>query len=333
MPFPFITGKAKEFPKNPAEVIPLPEAEKIDPSKYEMDDSLVDAVNVALLLGRPLLLTGKPGTGKTRLAYRVAWELGWGEPIRFDTKSTSLARDVLYRYNTLGRFHAAQTESGSQEDLDYLEYVGLGKAIVLSRKKDQVQKFLPPGFSHIGPKQSVVLIDEIDKAPRDFPNDLLLEVDEQRFRIPELGNEEIKAAEGFHPCLIITSNSEQNLPDAFLRRCIYYHIHPPTREKLIRIIRGRIPTVSPADKNSPLLDSTLDFFEKIHKDLSLRKKPATAELLDWLQTLQGYGVQDSQELHQVSQHLQNSLGTLAKTQEDLAVLHTWVAEKKYLPPS
>ena len=115
------------------------------------------------------------------MAYRVAWELGLSEPLRFDTKSGSTARDVLYRYDTLSRFHAANTNSGSQNNLDYLDYVALGEAIVLSRKPEEVQNLMPSHFGHPGARRSVVLVDEIDKAPRDFPNDLLLEVDALRF--------------------------------------------------------------------------------------------------------------------------------------------------------
>ena len=333
MPFPFITGKKKEKPVEAVEVGLLPGAAKLDPAHYHMEDDLVDAVNVAILLGRPLLLTGDPGTGKTQLAYRVAWEMGLDEPIRFDTKSTSTARDVLYQYNTLGRFHAAQTGKGSQESLDYLEYVGLGKAIVLSQPKDQVQKFLPPDFKHTGPQRSVVLIDEIDKAPRDFPNDLLLEVDEKRFRIAEFGKNEITANINFLPVLILTSNSEQNLPDAFLRRCVYYHFLPPNSMKLAKIVRGRLPGICPTEENSPLLNSALNFFENIEK-LRWRKKPATAELLDWLQSLQGMQVKPEQKLQDVQDKLEKSLGTLAKTREDLVdVLEPWVKAKNYIPSS
>ncbi|MDH5564366.1 MAG: MoxR family ATPase, partial [Nitrospirota bacterium] len=283
MPFQFITGQATQKPAHPVELPPPSKKQQLDPAGYLMDPALADAVNVALVLSQPLLLTGEPGTGKTQLAYRVAWELGLEEPLRFDTKSGSMARDVLYRYDTLSRFHAANTNSGSQHNLDYLDYVALGAAIVLSRKPEEVQGILPPRFQHPGPRRSVVLVDEIDKAPRDFPNDLLLEVDALRFRIPEL-NEEVEADSALRPVLILTSNSEQNLPDAFLRRCIYYHIPLPDRDRLGDIVRKRVPGVISPQENAVLLDSGLDFFDEV-RGLDLRKPPSTAELLNWFQTL------------------------------------------------
>ena len=153
MSFPFITGKATQPPPQPVDLPQPSKAKQLDPAGYLIDQPLVDAINVALLLSQPLLITGEPGTGKTQLAYRVAWELGLSVPLRFDTKSGSAARDVLYRYDTLSRFHAANTNSGSQNNLDYLNYVALGAAIVLSRKPQDVQDLLPPGFDHSGARR------------------------------------------------------------------------------------------------------------------------------------------------------------------------------------
>lgn len=324
MPFPFITGRAKEPPAQPIDLPQPSRTKQLEPAGYLMDPALVDAVNVALLLSQPLLVTGEPGTGKTQLAYKVAWELGLGEPLRFDTKAGSTARDVLYRYDTLRRFHAANTNSGSQDNLDYLTYESLGNAILLSRERKDVEKILPPNFVHRGPRRSVVLIDEIDKAPRDFPNDLLLEVDNLEFSIPEL-DARVKANPELRPVLILTSNSEQSLPDAFLRRCVYYHIPLPKRERLVNIVRSRLPEISSVQENSPLLDSALDFFEDI-RGLGLQKPPSTAELLDWLQTLERDGVEHNMTVRDAPEPLEKSLSTLAKTQEDRDKLTTWVKE-------
>lgn len=324
MSFPFIDGKATNKPEKPVDLPQPSKAKQLDPAGYLMDEAMVDAVNVALLLSQPLLLTGEPGTGKTQLAYRVAWELGLDEPLRFDTKSGSTARDVLYRYDTLSRFHAANTKSGSQKNLDYVRYKPLGEAILRSRKPEEVQEVLPPKFHHPGACRSVVLIDEIDKAPRDFPNDLLLEVDALQFNIPELDlQEDIQADPELRPILILTSNSEQNLPDAFLRRCIYYHIPLPDRARLADIIRRRLPGTVANSANTVLLDSALDFFHEVRK-LGLRKPPSTAELLNWLQTLEGYGVQPDNKVTDRPGPLRKSLTTLAKTQEDLETLTSWV---------
>jgi len=325
MRFPFIDGKTTQSPQQEI-ALPLQDrAKQTDPAGYLADEPLVDAVNVALLLGQPLLVTGDPGTGKTQLAYRVAWELGLGPPLRFDTKSTSTARDLFYTYDILRRFHAANTNSGSQNNVDYITYNALGLAILLSRAAQEVYHVLPPGFQHPGKRRHVVLIDEIDKAPRDFPNDLLHEVENISFRIPELGNVEVTVDRTLSPILILTSNSEKNLPDAFLRRCIYYHIPPPDKERLAEIIHRRVLYSREPQGHTRLLDSALDFFLRL-RGLNLRKPPSTAELINWLQALEQWGAQPNQTLRDCAVPMRKTLSTLAKTREDVEELERFVAD-------
>ena len=260
------------------------------PEKYIADPGLVDACNVALLLGQPLLLTGQPGTGKTLFAYSLAWELGLAEPLKFETKSTSSARDLFYTYDALKRFQDVQANIKNQESnnsLDYLTYQALGKAILLTREPAEVADYLPTDFEHQGKKRTVVLIDEVDKAPRDFPNDILNELDLLYFRIPELGNVKIEADRNleYQPIVIITSNSEKDLPAAFLRRCVYYDVPFPDTPRLKEIINNRLGLFS-SGKNQ-FLDDALGLFEKLRSpQVNLNQKPATAELLGWLFALQ-----------------------------------------------
>jgi MoxR-like ATPase len=263
----------------------LQRREQLDPQRYRPDPGLVDAVNVALLLGQPLLLTGEPGTGKTQLAYSLAWQLGLrDEPLKFETKSTSTARDLFYSYDTLSRFHAAQTNQGSQESLDYVTYNALGVALLRANPENEVRHLIPRGFEHGGKRRSIVLIDEIDKAPRDFPNDILNEVEGMYFRISELENAKVIVEESLRPILILTSNSERHLPDAFLRRCIYYNIPFPENDSMREIVEARMGRFR--DENAAWLSTALDLFYQLREPNSgLVKKPATAELLNWLTAL------------------------------------------------
>jgi MoxR-like ATPase len=260
------------------------------PADYKPDAGLVDAVNVALLLNRPLLLTGEPGTGKTQLAYSVAWQLAGSGQLnvsspqveRFEAKSTSVARDLFYSFDTLRRFQAAQL-GGSQDNRDYITYNALGVAVLRALPREQVAAYLPRDVRHAGQVRSVVLIDEIDKAPRDFPNDLLNELDQMFFRVPELGNAPIGGTEvqsgEFAPLVFITSNSEKSLPDPFLRRCIYYNIPTPGQEELREILLARLPTLLPGE--GTLLQDALTFFHELRQNRGSRTISAP-ELLQWL---------------------------------------------------
>ncbi len=316
-----------------------------DPSGYQPDDDLVAAVNVALMLGRPLLVTGEPGTGKTELARSVAWQLGY--PLfRFDTKSSSVARDLFYTYDSIGRFDAAYLRAARErkdgkpdtalpeiDDRDFIHYQALGQAILLANNKDALEgwlakpdayrEWLPTDWSEEQklPLRAVVLIDEIDKAPRDFPNDLLAEIEELRFTIPELGNTVRQATKDFQPVVVITSNSEKHLPDAFLRRCVYHHIAFPEddsdgRERLKKIIHSRTGLAA----NDPLLADSVDFFVRVRGIANLGKKPATAEFIDWLAYLRRIGVQSRVSLVAKRNDIEvmASVGALCKSQDDVS---------------
>ncbi len=293
------------------------------PVRYKPDSGLVAAFRTALLLRRPLLLTGEPGTGKTQAANYLSWKLGYGtKALRFDAKSTSYATDLFYRFNTIGRFHAAQS-GGSTNNVNYLHYNALGEAILRARNALDVipetspalmvNDILPKDFHHDGnPVQSVVLIDEIDKAPRDFPNDLLAEIENMRFRIQELDNIEVQAPTDFKPVTIITSNSEKNLPAAFLRRCVYYHIPKPDRAVFADIVKARLGW----DPTTKLASDALDFLiytrDKVRE---LQKKPATAELLDWLLILEAHGARPDQRFRDIQDTVAETLGALIKEGE------------------
>lgn len=238
--------------------------------RYLPGDALVDAVNLAIYLERPLLLKGEPGCGKTRLAQAVSYELG----LPYETwyiKSTSRAHDGLYIYDTVGRLRNAQlaaVKKDTQHIDDPEEYVHLG----------------PLGRALKNEKRTVILIDEIDKADIDFPNDLLLELDEKRFVIEETG-QEVRAEVA--PIVFITSNDEKDLPDAFLRRCLFHYIEFPDRERLTEIVNAHI-----SDLPEPLVNAAMDRFMQLREDMKEKggagKKVSTSELIDWVRVLHRY---------------------------------------------
>jgi len=277
---------------------------------------LRDAVNVALALGQPLLLTGEPGTGKTQLASSLAYELNLPEPLVFNTKTTSAAKDLFYRYDALQHFHDAQFQKGELGVDAYVTYEALGLAILLSMEPSDANRFLPDKLKGKGPTRSVVLIDEVDKAPRDLSNDVLNEIESMSFTLKESGRT-LAADVRFRPILILTSNSEKNLPDAFLRRCVFYHIPFPNPERLRLIVKRRLaPTLT---FTSQMLENAIRHFEKI-RSLPLKKRPATAECLAWLQILQKTSIDVENLRPGQAEALVFSYAVLAKTKEDIVLL-------------
>ncbi|KAM3113485.1 AAA family ATPase [Phormidesmis sp. 146-33] len=267
---------------------------------YLPSSDLVEAVNLAIYLDRPLLLKGEPGCGKTQLASAVAYELG----LRLEAwyvKSTSRAKDGLYTYDAVGRLRDAQlAASGRLTDeqiqridhpLTYIRWGSLGR-------------------SFLSDQRSVVLIDEVDKADIDFPNDLLLELDERRFIVEETG-QEIKAK--VSPIVLITSNDEKDLPDAFLRRCLFHYVEFPSQDRLIQIMEMLFP-----DTSKLLLEQAISRFlelrEKMRKDKGESgKKVSTSELIDWFRVLRRYP--EDQALAQLTGKLPFA-GVLLKSWED-----------------
>lgn len=325
------TGRPSPRQQHKPVAIPLLDLEKAaDPKGYLPDEGLVDAVNVALLLQQPLLLTGEPGTGKTQLGYSIAWELGLSPPLVFETKSTSLSRDLFYTFDNVRRF---QTAHKADEDINpklFIQFNALGLAILRTLDPAKAAGYFAAGAElHRLVQRSVVLIDEIDKAPRDFPNDILNEIEKLYFRIPELGVEPIQASQALRPIVVITSNSEKSLPDAFLRRCIFYHIPFPDETRLEEIVLSRLSSLSAGPQTA--LTGILDFFERLRQaQTGLRKKPGTAELLNWVAALIGVGVEPAAPLKPQAEKAVRTLSALAKHPEDqvrvIGLFKTWIHE-------
>lgn len=311
--------------------LPIPQSrELVRPEKYLADNGLIDAANVALMLGQPLLLTGEAGTGKTQFAYSLAWELGLSDPLKFETKSNSAARDLFYTYDALKRFQDVQSGLKPKNILPYLTYQALGQAILHTRKASENKGLVGNNFKQPKkPSRSVVLIDEIDKAPRDFPNDILNEIENMYFRIPEMGNVEIKANCDLPPIVIITSNSEKDLPDAFLRRCVYYNIPFPNKTRLEAIVLNRLE--ERVKGKDAFVDNALDIFFALREEGGLRKNPSTAEMIGWMKVLKDMVPNAENPLAEgdlALRTLSNLIKTTVDQEKARDVVQKWLTKEK-----
>ncbi len=258
--------------------------------QYIVSPDLRDAVNVAIALQRPLLVKGEPGTGKTLLAHNIAQALG-KTLLVWNVKSTTKAKEGLYVYDTVQRLNDARFGDGDVSNIK--RYIRLGCL----------------GQAFTADEQVVVLIDEIDKADIEFPNDLLNELDEMNFYILET-DERVAAKQ--RPIVIITSNAEKELPDAFLRRCVFHYIAFPGRELMADIVQVHHPRLK-----DDLLNQALERFYALRHLDALRKKPSTSELIDWLQALVVGGI--SAEALSTTLPF---LGVLLKKESDVETLHS-----------
>ena len=252
---------------------------------YVASGQLMASVNVAIALQKPLLIKGEPGTGKTMLAEAVAKSLG-KRLIIWNIKSTTKAQDGLYMYDTIQRLYDGQFGEEGVDDIS--RYIKLGKLGEAFESQEQV----------------ILLIDEIDKADLEFPNDLLWELDQMEFYIHET-KRTVKAKQ--RPIVIITSNAEKELPDAFLRRCIFHYIDFPDEALMEEIVRTHYPDV--ADN---LLKNAMDVFYQIRSLKDIRKKPSTSELIDWVNALQIGGI----PVEKIRSELP-FVGVIVKKDEDL----------------
>jgi MoxR-like ATPase len=262
--------------------------------RYVATDDLRMAVNASVALQRPLLIKGEPGTGKTMLAEEVAAGLG-KTLIQWHIKSTTKAQQGLYEYDAVSRLRDSQLGDGKVEDVS--QYIKKGKLWEAFTADEQV----------------VLLIDEVDKADIEFPNDLLVELDRMEFFVYETG-ETVKAKH--RPIIIITSNNEKELPDAFLRRCFFHFINFPNKETMKDIIDVHYPNIQ-----SSLVQEALEVFFELREIPGLKKKPSTSELIDWLKLLMADDIPDEVlKNRDQSKAIPPLYGALLKNEQDVQLL-------------
>jgi MoxR-like ATPase len=262
--------------------------------RYVATDDLRMAVDASVALQRPLLIKGEPGTGKTMLAEEVAAGLG-KELIQWHIKSTTKAQQGLYEYDAVSRLRDSQLGDGKVEDIG--QYIKRGKLWEAFTAEEQV----------------VLLIDEVDKADIEFPNDLLVELDRMEFFVYETG-ETIKATH--RPIIIITSNNEKELPDAFLRRCFFHFINFPDKETMKDIIAVHYP-----DIQKSLVQEALEVFFELRDIPGLKKKPSTSELIDWLKLLMADDMPDEVlKNRDQTKAIPPLYGALLKNEQDVQLL-------------
>lgn len=340
------------------EIIKLKHGQDI--STYNPSPPLKQVIKMARTLGRPLLLTGKPGTGKTQFAHWYA-KFNHEEAnekvnefnekvFQFNTKSTSIYTDLFYEYDAVSHFRKTQIERNSKfvikkTDIngklkiksneitaaDFITLTALGFAIVCAKglhsfdNDPELQKIIAQTKEkfHIKEEElrnkSVVLIDEVDKAPRDFPNDLLYEIENSAFSIKEI-NRTIKLddSEKQNIVIILTSNEEKNLPNAFLRRCLFFYIDFPDDAELISIISHKLDIA----KDSPALKEKIEWFMKTINNLSIEKKPSTSEYIDWINYLDKHGLLDKP-----MKTCEGTLSILLKKKDDLEMVKNKIEGK------
>ena len=262
--------------------------------RYIATEDLQMAVNAAVALQRPLLIKGEPGTGKTMLAEEIARALG--KPLlQWHIKSTTKAQQGLYEYDAVSRLRDSQLGDARVHDIK--NYIRKGR--------------LWEAFE--APEQAVLLIDEIDKADIEFPNDLLLEIDRMEFHVYETG-ENVRART--RPIVIITSNNEKELPDAFLRRCFFHFIRFPDKETMQRIVEVHFPGIKKS-----LVSDAMEIFFEVRGVPGLKKKPSTSELIDWLKLLLADDIPDEiLKNHDPSKAIPPLYGALVKNEQDVHLL-------------